>query len=138
MSKKYVKHFDEWATQKKKINNHDLKNSLYIKEREVWWISVGINIGDEIDGKNELFERPVLIFRKVGREQFYGLPLTSKEKVGPFYRLVHYGESIGNACLSQLRVFSAKRIIRKIGIIDESEFQELQKAFINFFKGGRF
>ena len=47
----------------------------------------------------------MLIFRKVGREQFYGLPLTSKEKSGSFYRLVHYGESAGNVCLSQLRVF---------------------------------
>jgi mRNA interferase MazF len=138
MTKKYVKKFDEWGTQKKKIDSHEIQDSLYVKEREVWWISVGVNVGAEIDGKNELFERPVLIFRKVGREQFYGLPLTSKEKSGPFYRLVHYGDSAGNVCLSQLRVFSSKRLIRKIDVVNETEFANLQETFARFFKGERF
>lgn len=138
MTKKYVKNFDEWNTQKQKIDAHEIQDSLYVKEREVWWISVGVNVGAEIDGKNELFERPVLIFRKVGREQFYGLPLTSKEKSGPFYRLVHCGDSAGNVCLSQLRVFSTKRLIRKIDVINEGEFAELQETFARFFKGERF
>jgi mRNA-degrading endonuclease toxin of MazEF toxin-antitoxin module len=138
MTKKYVKKFDEWSQQKKKIDTHETKDLLYVKEREVWWISVGVNVGAEIDGKNELFERPVLIFRKVGREQFYGLPLTSKEKTGAFYRLVHYGESAGNVSLSQLRVFSTKRLIRKIDVINEAEFEDLQKTFARFFTGERF
>ena len=138
MRKKYVKKFDEWNTQKQKVDAHKIQDSLYIKEREVWWISVGVNVGAEIDGKNELFERPVLIFRKVGREQFYGLPLTSKEKSGPFYRLVYYGESAGNVCLSQLRVFSTKRLIRKIDVVNEEEFAKLQDTFAHFFKGERF
>ena len=138
MTKKYIKHFDEWIKQKKKLDDYTVSNTLYIKEREVWWISVGVNVGAEIDGKNELFERPVLIFRKVGREQFYGLPLTSKEKSGPFYRLVHYGDSVGNVCLSQLRVFSTKRLIRKIDVVKEDEFVVLQETVAEFFKGGRF
>lgn len=97
-----------------------------------------MNIGAEIDGKNELFERPVLVFRKVGPQQFYSLPLTSKEKSGPFYRLVHYGDSVGNVCLSQLRVFSTKRLIRKIDVVNEDEIVDLQKTFAHFFKGERF
>lgn len=79
-----------------------------------------------------------MIFRKVGREQFYGLPLTSREKSGPFYRLVHYGDSAGNVCLSQLRVFSTKRLIRKINVVGEEEFTDLQDTFVRFFKGERF
>lgn len=138
MKKKYVKKFESWIQQKERIDAHELQDSLYYKEREVWWVSVGVNVGAEIDGKNELFERPVLIFRKVGRQQFYGLPLTSKEKSGSFYRLVHYGESIGNACLSQLRVFSTKRLIRKIDVVTGDEFIELQETFARFFKGERF
>lgn len=82
MSKKYIKNFADWNNQKQKIDGYKSQSTLYIKEREVWWISIGINVGAEIDGKNELFERPVLIFRKVGREQFYGLPLTSKKNRG--------------------------------------------------------
>jgi mRNA interferase MazF len=138
MSKKYIKRFIEWNNQKQNIDAHETQDSLYIKEREVWWISIGVNVGAEIDGKNELFERPVLIFRKVGRAQFYGLPLTSKEKSGQFYRLVHYGDSVGNVCLSQLRVFSTKRLIRKIDVINEDEFTNLKETFARFFKGERF
>ncbi len=138
MSKKYIKNFADWNNQKQKIDGYKSQSTLYIKEREVWWISIGINVGAEIDGKNELFERPVLIFRKVGREQFYGLPLTSKEKSGPFYRLVHYGDSLGNVCLSQLRVFSTKRLIRKIDVISQIEFADLQEILASFFKGQAF
>lgn len=138
MSTTYIKNFDEWNKRKKNISSQKPKDSLYVKEREVWWISVGVNVGSEIDGKNELFERPVLIFRKVGREQFYGLPLTSKDKKGPFYRSVHYGNSTGNVCLSQLKVFSAKRLIRKIDVVSVVEFSGLQEIFAKFFMGGRF
>jgi mRNA-degrading endonuclease toxin of MazEF toxin-antitoxin module len=137
MKQVYIKHHDEWNIQKKNIDVRVMQNSLFIKEREVWWISVGVNIGAEIDGKNELFERPVLVFRKVGREQFYGLPLTSKDKTGPFYRLVHYSGSAGNVCLSQLRVFSTKRLIRKIDRVNEAEFVTLQETIATFFTGGR-
>ncbi len=28
------------------------------------WCSIGINVGDEEDGKNELYERPVLVIKK--------------------------------------------------------------------------
>ena len=31
------------------------------KEREIWWCSVGLNVGTEIYGKGEDFARPVLI-----------------------------------------------------------------------------
>lgn len=136
--KKYIKQYDVWNLRKRKIDAHETKKPLYFKEREVWWISVGVNIGAEIDGKHDLFERPVLIFRKVGSKQFYGLPLTSKEKIGPFYRLINYGDSQGNVCLSQLRVFSTKRLLRKIGHVSESEYTELQDLFAKFFKGERF
>ena len=54
MKKQYVKNFDAWITRKKKIDTREMQNSLYVKEREVWWVSVGVNVGAEIDGKNEL------------------------------------------------------------------------------------
>lgn len=138
MDKKYTKHFDEWNSQKQELDKHITRESLYIKDREVWWVSVGVNIGTEIDGKNKLFERPVLIFRKIGREQFYGLPLTSKEKSGSFYRLINYSGNFGNVCLSQLRVFSTKRLVRKIGVVREDDFFDLKNSFIHFFSGKRF
>ena len=55
-----MKDFDSWNKEKKGLENvgHDI---LSFHEREIWWCSIGINLGDEQDGKNELFERPVLI-----------------------------------------------------------------------------
>ena len=113
----YIKDFDAWNLRKQQIDKNNFEEPLYFKEREVWWISVGVNVGTEIDGKHDLFERPAIIFRKINRAQFYALPITSKDKSGTFYRLVHYGEQSGSACPSQLRAFSAERLLRKIGVV---------------------
>lgn len=50
-----MKDFNQWNKEKKGLENvgHDI---LAFHEREIWWCSIGINLGDEQDGKNELFE----------------------------------------------------------------------------------
>ncbi len=54
--------FVEWT--KLKVRIHIKENSaLYFHEREVWWASLGKNIGFEQDGKNKMFERPVLVLK---------------------------------------------------------------------------
>ena len=85
----HKKNFNEWNEKKKEIHNNISKKDIldkkvYFKDREVWWVSIGINIGFEIDGKNHDFERPVLIIKKINKNQFWGLPLTSKDKEGFF------------------------------------------------------
>ncbi len=60
------KDFDRWNNQKKVIQQLNNQGILF-SEREVWWCALGENIGDEENGKNELFERPVLIIRKCRR-----------------------------------------------------------------------
>lgn len=59
-----MKDFDTWSKEKKTLEQegHD---SLVFHEREIWWCSIGINVGDEQDGKNERFERPVLVLKKI-------------------------------------------------------------------------
>jgi len=42
-------------------------NGVYFREREIWWASLGANIGYEQDGKHENFERPVLVLKKFSR-----------------------------------------------------------------------
>lgn len=73
------KDFDSWNNLKKNINNRDL---IYTSEREVWFCSVGLNVGSEQDGKNENYERPVLVIKKVTLNTFIGVPLTSNKKKG--------------------------------------------------------
>ena len=62
------KDFDSWNNIKQDIEKN--KKSLYANQREVWWCSIGINVGSESCGKNELFERAVLIL-KVIQKSFY-------------------------------------------------------------------
>ena len=58
MQKKFI----EWHCLKEVLQNKNTK--VYFAEREVWYCSLGSNIGNEQDGKHQLFERPVLIYRK--------------------------------------------------------------------------
>ena len=77
------KDFLSWFRLKPKI---DQKNKIPLfQEKEIWWCSVGVNIGCETDGKNGLFERPVLIFKKYNSCQFLGFPMTTTNKTGKFY-----------------------------------------------------
>ena len=55
------KDFDKWNENKKSVNNSS-KNKLY-RSREIWWCTLGVNIGFEQDGTGDNYERPVLVFR---------------------------------------------------------------------------
>jgi len=58
----YIKDFDNWNNIKKKLDKSDQNQSFY--EKEIWWCSVGINVGSEHDGKGNRFMRPVYILKK--------------------------------------------------------------------------
>lgn len=132
----HTKDFDAWNQDKKRIEAQP-QSSLYIKTREVWWTSVGVNVGTEIDGKNNNFERPVMILRKLGREQFIGIPLTSRSKHGVFYLPVSYSGNNGTACISQIRVLNTKRLLRKIGRVQLSDFQNICNSISQLITTGR-
>jgi mRNA interferase MazF len=100
----YVKEFDRWNEKKKWTNSKAVDRNLFIHEREVWWCSVGVNIGVEIDGKNEDFERPVLLVKKFNGLMFWGIPLTSKAKENPYIVKVEHSKGVSHANLSQLRL----------------------------------
>jgi len=135
MPEEYTKKFDSWNDKKKSVDATDILPDFFYHEREVWWCSVGVNVGREMDGKNEYFERPVLVVRRMNREQFLGAPLTSRNKSGRYYVSVRYGEDMheGTVCLSQFKTFSAKRLLRKIGMMERADFLEVKQRFINFF-----
>ena len=56
-------------------------------EREVWWCSLGANIGFEQDGGGEDFERPVVILKKFNLDACLIVPLTARPKKGIGYPL---------------------------------------------------
>jgi mRNA interferase MazF len=117
------KDFDNWNSKKKEISNG---KRVYFHKGDIWFTSLGKNIGDEEDGKNYNFERPVLIVRKFNNNIFLGIPLTSnKEKEGKYYhKLISFVGS--TAILSQVRLLDAKRLLRNMGKIEGRELKEIK------------
>lgn len=58
------------------------------RKKSVNWCGFGENVGIEINGKNDLFSRPVLVFKKFSQYGFLGIPLTSQPHEGTRY--VHF------------------------------------------------
>lgn len=116
------KDFDKWNELKKKINKEtDSLNNIYWREREIWFCSIGVNIGSELDGKNDFFERPVLILKKVSSTTFLAVPLTSKRKEGSWYVPLRSADS--SAIISQIRLVDCSRLNRRIRLLDDSEYE---------------
>lgn len=121
------KRFDEWIELKESL--HDMGRLRTMREGEIWWCAFGENIGVEINGKSNTFARPVLVFKKLGRYGFLGVPLTSQPHSGSWYASFRFQGKEQNAVLAQIRVFSVYRLYRKIGDIDDNDKKIVREAF---------
>jgi len=77
------KDYKIWMGRKSKIHNDKVRP--FFHEREVWFSSLGENIGFEQDGSGDKFLRPLLILRKFNNEVLWALPLTRIDKTGKYY-----------------------------------------------------
>lgn len=101
----------------------------FIHAREVWWCSLGLNIGFEEDGKNELFERPVLILRKFNNDVVLVIPITSQVKQNKYHICFQHEDKNYSVIISQIRLISTKRLQRYMyRISDESTFRQIREA----------
>ena len=96
-----LKDFIQWIHCKFKIN--ELTRTHIIKQGEVYWCSLGINIGDEQNGKGVDFRRPILVFKKFNNNIFLGVPLSTKNKENKYYIQVTVKDVIQSAMISQIR-----------------------------------
>lgn len=123
-----MKDFDVWNIAKKNIHKKEFKG--YIHERELWWCSLGLNVGDEEDGKNDQFERPVLIIRKFNQRIVLIVPLTTKVKENQYYFPFTHDTVAFAVIISQLRLISTNRLTRKIRKMDQDLFREIKEKII--------
>lgn len=121
------KNFEDWHKLKKYLDEEH--NAPTFRQREIWWCSIGLNIGHEENGKGEDYSRPVLILRKYNNHLFFGVPLTTKVKDNPFYHKINFRGRTQCAMLSQARTFEGKRITDKMGKITTQEFEKLKEDF---------
>lgn len=127
------KDFDTWNGEKKKLHNGNFEELIF-HEREIWWCSIGVNIGDEQDGKNELFERPVLVIKKFNRKLAWVLPMSAKPKEGKYYFHIEHDGKTFSVILSQLRLLSVKRFHRFVRKIPPKQFEDIKRLLISFLK----
>jgi len=124
------KDFDGW-NEVKKITN-DKPDTFGVHEREIWWISFGINIGVEIDGKNQYFDRPALILRKFNRQMVWVLPTTQQAKSEKFHEKFSFEGVDYFIALTQIRTVSTKRFLRKIGMMSQEDFEKIKARVTAF------
>lgn len=121
--------YDDWNREKQKLETGITKANL-VHEGEIWWCSLGKNIGDEEDGKNVLFERPVLILKRFNKKVAWILPLSSKLRDGTYYHQVAHNNKKSIVLLSQLRLISLKRLRRIMSKLHPRELANIKEKII--------
>src|SRR3989344_3431473 len=131
------KDFKKWHTYKERIHTAVARPFFHI--REIWFCTLGANVGFEQDGVGEDFLRPIVIVKKFNNEIFLGIPLTKakkkvRETAEPYYYVFSFINKIKSAAiLSQIRLIDAKRLVRHIGTISEANFKDLTKKLKELF-----
>lgn len=122
------KDFDKWNTKKKTIDQKEISDLVFYHEREIWWCSLGLNIGNEQDGTGDEYRRPVLVLKGLSRQTCLIIPLTTSPEIHPLRPTVGIIDGKkANAMLSQIRVIDSKRLVRKIGYLDQDIFNQIRK-----------
>ena len=84
MSKK----FDGWNEVKKQTEQAD--NIPQFKACEIYHAKIGENIGFEQSGKGDDFVRPVLIVKRLTKDMFFGVPLSTTTREGSFFVVLNF------------------------------------------------
>jgi mRNA interferase MazF len=123
-----MKDFTHWGGVKEKLDSL-LHRPPFVSEGDMWWASIGENVGSEIGGKSELHSRPVIVLRKLSHGFYFVIPTTSKSKDGSWYFTFTHAEKLTTACLHQARAIDYRRLSSKLGTLDERDFSALRGAF---------
>jgi mRNA interferase MazF len=121
-----IKDFKQWHLLKTHLNER--YDAPTFQSRDIWWCSIGVNIGHEMDGKNDFFNRPVLVLRKFNQHIFLGIPLTTKVKENPYYIKITVHGREQCAMISQLRTYESKRLTRRLARLDDGDFNKIREA----------
>jgi len=130
------KDFTKWSIHKQEIQDENLvliENEIYFSAGQIWYLSCGVNIGYEQDGKGEFFKRPCLIVKKFNKDLFWAIPLSTTKRSGKYYHPFFFQkDKESKAILSQLRLFDAKRLLKKAGKISQKDFIIIKEKLREF------
>ena len=128
-----MKDFQTWLRLKEKLDALTHVAPL-VSEGDVWWTSIGENVGSEIGGKNTLYSRPVIILKKLAHGFYFVIPTTTQEKVGTWYvPFTHHSKNMV-ACLHQARAIDHRRLSSKLGTLDAADVERVKEGFHALYK----
>lgn len=123
----HIKNFDGWNEVKKKVNN---KNRALIKQGKVYWCNLGINVGVEQNGKDNNFQRPIIVIKKFSNKIVLGAPLTTKIHKGNWYFDIEIKNKKVQVILNQIKPLDTKRLLNELFEIPENKIKHIIKKYI--------
>lgn len=127
----YIQLLKDWC--RVKIGLAEKEHAIIFKQGDIWWCSLGMNLGEEMYGKGSNFRRPVLVFRKLTSNSFLGLPVTRQQKEGSWYVEITVHGNKRWVMLNQARILDKKRLTSRIVALDTKDFQEVKDRFVAFY-----
>jgi mRNA interferase MazF len=128
----FLKNFLDWFQLKPKLDSKQHKTPL-VSQGQLWWCSLGENIGTEISGKGDKFTRPVIILQKLSHFTILIIPCSTKIKEGSWFVSFAHRSVDMVACLNQIRIIDYRRLDDKIGSINSKDFDRIKVGFNNLF-----
>lgn len=128
-----VNRFLEWIGLKQKLTAGTQAPPL-VTTGEIWWASLGENVGSEINGKSHLFSRPVIIFKKLAHGFYFVIPTTSRAKQGTWFVGFRHSDRDMVASLHQARAIDHRRLSSRMGQLDDADFQRIRAGFWDLYK----
>ncbi len=128
----HVKRFLEWIGLKERLDSK-ISKAPYVNEGEIWWASLGENVGFEINGKSKDFTRPIIILKKLTHNFYLVIPLSTKSKTGTWYVPFRQRGVKMVACLSQIRTIDYRRLHPKLGELNSEDFKRIKAGFLNLY-----
>ena|ERR1043166_5489803 len=123
-----MKRFLEWIGLKERLHNIAHKPPL-VSQGDIWWASIGENVGSEVNGKSALFSRPVIIFKKLAHGFYFVIPTTTQVREGTWYVKFRQHEREMVASLHQARAIDYRRLSSKLGTLDDEDYSRIKDGF---------
>jgi len=128
-----VSRFSEWIGLKQRLHEGTQLPPL-VSDGDIWWASVGENVGSEINGKSRLFSRPVIIFKKLAHGFYFVIPTTTKPKIGTWFVAFRQANREMFASLHQARAIDHRRLSTKLGQLDDNDLRKVREGFWKLYK----
>jgi len=119
------KDFDRWNIMKKNLEESSI--DMIMKEWEIWWANIGLNIGSESCWKWKSFRRPILVIRKLSHENCIVLPLSTQIKHWTWFASYNFEWTEYTALLYQIKMIHKNRLYVNLWKIEKDQFLKIKK-----------